>query len=110
MNKVDYLKNASIYTDAPEIDATMASKKGYIMEMINTSLGNPKLIAIDVTNGMIYKVITASVKKQFRWMYTRLIVIVTVIYRLLPPLHQYLEMKRNEANEYENNYLYSYSI
>ena len=63
MNKVDYLKNASIYTDAPEIDATMASKKGYIMEMINTSLGNPKLIAIDVTSGMIYKVITASVKK-----------------------------------------------
>ena len=63
LNKVDYLKNASIYTDAPEIDATMASKKGYIMEMINTSLGNPKLIAIDVTNGMIYKVITASVRK-----------------------------------------------
>ena len=56
INKMDFDKNATIYSDAPDITGVEANKLGYIMEMINTSANKPQLVAIDTSNGMIYKV------------------------------------------------------
>lgn len=56
INKMDFDTNATIYSNAPDITASQANKLGFIMEMINISETKPVLIAIDTTNGKIYKV------------------------------------------------------
>lgn len=56
INKMDYKQNAEIYKDAPSITSGEANKSGYIMEMIYVSANKPELIAIDTSDGKVYKI------------------------------------------------------
>ena len=60
LDKMDYVKNTQIYSEAPKITATKAHELGYMMEMIYVEEKTPELIAIDKSDGSIYKVIVAA--------------------------------------------------
>ena len=57
-NKMDFTKNTYIYNNAPSITSVEANKLGYIMEMIYVSANKPELIAIDTSDGTVYKTVT----------------------------------------------------
>jgi hypothetical protein len=60
LDKMDYVKNTKIYSEAPKMTAIKAHELGYAMEMIYVGEGNPELIAINKSDGSIYNIIVAG--------------------------------------------------
>lgn len=60
LDKMDYVKNAQIYSEAPKITSIKAHELGYIMEMIYIEEKKPELIAIDKADGSIYNVVVGA--------------------------------------------------
>ena len=57
LDKMDYVKNTQIYSEAPKITVTKAHELGYMMEMIYVEEKKPELIAINKSDGSIYNVV-----------------------------------------------------
>ena len=64
LDKMDYVKNTQIYSEAPKITATKAHELGYMMEMIYVEEKTPELIAIDKSDGSIYNVVVKEYNSE----------------------------------------------
>ena len=60
LDKMEYVKNTKIYSEAPKITSIKAYELGYIMEMIYVEERKPELIAINKADGSIYNVVVGE--------------------------------------------------
>ena len=64
LDKMDYVKNTQIYSEAPKITAIKAHELGYMMEMIYVEEKKPELIAINKSDGSIYNVVVEEYNSE----------------------------------------------